>query len=649
MPARHVSPAEPPALDRGTADQPGQASKTRSAPGWAVWLGGVIVALVCGLPLFFGLDRTDLQNDEAIYSYAVDRMVEGVGWITPRASPTDTAFLEKPPLKMWMVAVPISLGLLPHDEHGMRFIDALLGGIALLYVYVIGVRLGGPWCGGIAAFVLFLFPPLIFEHGFRSNNMESTLVLSQTAGAWHFARWLDPDARARSRGHAYAAALYFVLGFMTKFVAALFLPFVCVVAAATWRPAWTRLLTGWREWGGAALVAVVAIVPWFAYQTWQTGAGVWQVMLGEHVYTRFTGALDPSHLEPWSFYFEETWRHLTRAGTAWVVVAGLVALIAGAWRSAALLPRLLVVWALVPPVLLSFGTSKLYHYLYPFLPPLGLAAGYLAGIWIAAFSRHVLPLVRRRLPGPLDRRASSAAAAARTAAAILSMCAFVLAGWTIVGGSTHLEVAGATIFRNSSVARPLIVAALLAWIAGYPRVMVQAVALLPFAALLPLTSYDELVAHTQQNRHPLRAIRDCGLQLQASGAPVAPGFYNAASREVYHSYFYYLRHLGARLDAISPDPAELHKRVAAPGAQTPVLLSQADYNRWAFEEITTSAPGGGPQAPSARAAGITAGDGIIVLLPGPYQACVQPAVDAGGRQATTRGGRWSSSAPIAAS
>jgi len=47
-------------------------------------------------------------------------------------------------------------------------------------------------------------------------------------------------------------------------------------------------------------------------------------------------------------------------------------------------------WLVLPVTLLSLGTSKLYHYAYPYLPPLALAAGYgvsvLAGFAWSAMS-----------------------------------------------------------------------------------------------------------------------------------------------------------------------------------------------------------------------------------------------------------------------
>ena len=98
------------------------------------WLA-LVIAAFC-LPLFIGLGRTDLENDEAIYSFAVDEILEAATGCNPRRSPHDDAvFLEKPPLKFWIVAAPIRLGLLPHDEFGLRFWDALFGALAFLYVF----------------------------------------------------------------------------------------------------------------------------------------------------------------------------------------------------------------------------------------------------------------------------------------------------------------------------------------------------------------------------------------------------------------------------------------------------------------------------------------------------------------------------------
>jgi 4-amino-4-deoxy-L-arabinose transferase-like glycosyltransferase len=254
-------------FDTHPAWRPGGAS-TRKALGVAAF--ALVVGLFCA-PLFVNLGEPEARSDEPIYFYAVERILDTGDWLTPRLIPNDWPFLEKPPLKFWLVAGGVHAGLLARDEAGMRWFDALLGAAGFLYVYVLGRRLAGPVCGVTAVFVLFTLDPLLFEHGLRSNNMEAPLFLCYCGGVYHFSRWVEGGAR-RARGHAVAVAAYFVLGFMTKFVAAVFLPVVCVAALA-WRPGgWARMRSGWRDWVIPALMTAGLVLPWFVYQHVREGA-----------------------------------------------------------------------------------------------------------------------------------------------------------------------------------------------------------------------------------------------------------------------------------------------------------------------------------------------------------------------------------------
>ena len=229
------------------------------------WLA-VIIA-VFALPLFIGLGRTDMENDEAIYSYAVDGILATGDWLNPPLSPFDGhTFLEKPPLKFWIVAAPIKLGLLPHNELGMRVWDVVCGGVAFLYVFALGRRLAGPLCGLIAVFGLFIYDPLLFEHGLRNNNMEAPLVLAYVGGVYHYIAWASPDRQTRRVAHAAAVTAYFFLGFMTKFVAALFLPILLGAATVLHWSVLRKALSEWRMWIAMAAAFLAAALPWFAYE-----------------------------------------------------------------------------------------------------------------------------------------------------------------------------------------------------------------------------------------------------------------------------------------------------------------------------------------------------------------------------------------------
>lgn len=207
-------------------------SAVSASPGYR--LGLLIVLLAFCLPLFVGLGSSDLRGDEAIYSFGVDRALETGSWAIPRSSPHEEApFLEKPPLKIWLVTAGIAVGLLPHDKFGLRFWDAVAGSLVFVYVFLLGCRLAGPACGLTAACVLFADVDL-FTDALRRNNTDSLLILSLCAGIYHYLRWLDlargaatsPSTAGRARRHAAAVAVLFAVGFMTKFVAAIFLPMI---------------------------------------------------------------------------------------------------------------------------------------------------------------------------------------------------------------------------------------------------------------------------------------------------------------------------------------------------------------------------------------------------------------------------------------
>src|SRR6185436_8454504 len=91
---------------------------------------------------------------------------------------------------------------LPHDEFGLRFWDAVFGGVSFLYVFLIGSLLAGPVCGGVAVLLLFVHGPLLFQHGLRTNNMEAALLLSYCGGIYHFLA----SACGRSEGPEGSAA-----------------------------------------------------------------------------------------------------------------------------------------------------------------------------------------------------------------------------------------------------------------------------------------------------------------------------------------------------------------------------------------------------------------------------------------------------------
>ncbi len=581
-------------------------------------LAGVVLFAV---PLFIGLDRWDMRNDEAIYSYAVERILDTGDWLTPRYIPTDYAFREKPPLKMWLVAGLMKTGLVPRDELGMRVLDAVIGTVIFAYVFAFGVRLAGPVAGAVAVLILATFAPLLFDHGLRSNNMDGALTLAYVGGLWHALRWADVGG---SR-HKWLATGYFVLGFMTKYVAVLFLPMIAV-CAWIWRLGGIKVISnGWRQWMVPAVVVLALVSPWFIYQSMTQGWPFWDDLLLGQVYERFTTGVDPTHLEPWHFYITATWRQLGYAGSSLLVAAGVGLLGWRAFARADNTARLLVLWWTVPVALLSISSSKLIHYAFPFLPPVALAGGLAAAAFLAMADRSGAWLANRaRRPARtaigafLDRHRRPIGAAA--------IVALALAVWTLIVGPVNLHVGDTRILRSSSVIRPAVVGALLLVAAGGSRWAVRGTAVALLLAALPLAAYPRQLTTARSVDRPLGALAACLITESAGGA--LPGTFVEHSEGLPHPFYYYLRHAGP-WQTEGDVSVEIERRILAGSPPSLVLLQRPTWEAARAEAL--SRPAGESLTPLFDA-GLYVPNDRVLVVPARYWKCLAAAVDAGGRQ-----------------
>ena len=600
------------------------------------WLPVAAVAILFCAPLFVGLGLNDQENDEAIYSYAAQSLVETGDWLNPRLAPSaDLVFLEKPPLKFWIVALPIRLGLLPDNDFGLRFWDAAFGAAAFLYVFAIGRRMAGWFCGVAAALILYSFDSLIFTHGLRGNNMEAPLVLAYAGAAYHFLRWAGAQTPAASRTHALVVGLYFLLGFMTKFVASFFLPMVLLGSTLELTAVRAKAVREWRTWGLSTLVVAALAAPWFVYQMWRPDSGLWTIMLGEHVYERFSGWLDPAHLRPWSYYFTDVLQQMREAGTWWLVIAGGLLIHARVIRERWAEGTVALYWFWVPFALMSIGTSKLRHYTYPFLPPLALAGGYLAALaldaavaiaagrapeWLGRvfrvpgigrpgrWVRSVAGRVHERWPS-WPPTATRVARAAMLGAAAVSIGLAALA----LAFPHRLRIGGVLLARDPSVWKPGLAALGFGLLAGRGTLVARIAVPLLLFTLLPLGPYRATLARLNASTHPLQSARACIQSVQgserAAGRPVAGVEAYLPAGAYQHRYFFYFRRLGWNSRTELPDD-ELLRMLDTPGEQRPVLLPLRRFAavREAHDARGTTRP-------------LLQLDDVVLLLPGPYSKC----------------------------
>jgi 4-amino-4-deoxy-L-arabinose transferase-like glycosyltransferase len=516
------------------------------------------------------------------------------------------------------VAAPIRAGLLPHNEFGLRFWDALFGSVAFLYVFAIGSLLAGPICGAMAVLMLFVHWPLLIDHGLRTNNMEGSLFLCYCGGVYHLLGWARTTTTRRI-WHALAAGLYFVLGFMTKFVAALFLPAVLGLAVLMFRSTRARLAADWRLWAFVAGLAVALIGPWFVYAQVQFGALLWHIMLAEHVFVRFTTALSQTHVHPWSYYFIRMAEEFSRSGLAWLVPLGLVVLLVQTVRRRWFEGAVVFLWATVPIALISVGSSKLYHYAYPFLPPLAIAAGYVVALaWMLA-----PVLVRKILAGAEDLIARFAppvgALASRrwiwTSGTVVIWLATFMIVAALAFGQVKVGIGRTVLFKSSRMLRPLAVIILAGVLTRRSARVAPLVVGLTIAWWMPVPVYEDTVRELLVQRHPLRDVSECIRRVEANvGAGTPPGLYVDTDSSMWHPIYYYFRRIQPWTRQETPSPERLERELHDTTSMRPSLVQELRYRDY-MHGPTAVRPNQGISPPLVSLLEYE------LLLPGPYGVC----------------------------
>ncbi|HXG35103.1 MAG TPA: glycosyltransferase family 39 protein [Bryobacteraceae bacterium] len=202
-----------------------------------------------------------MDDVDAVQAQIARTMLESGDWVTARLN--GVAYLEKPPLKYWMIAVSFMIfGV--HD-----WAARLPIGLAAVALAWLTVRFGRWAFGAQAGFYaglalatcvgLFLFTRVLFP--------DVLLALAVTATLWGAARALEPD-EPRPRRWAWLAAASTGAGILLKGLIAVVAPagallaYLLVTGRLLDREAWRRLHLG----SGAAIALTIA-APWHVLAT----------------------------------------------------------------------------------------------------------------------------------------------------------------------------------------------------------------------------------------------------------------------------------------------------------------------------------------------------------------------------------------------
>ena len=270
---------------------------------------------------------------------------------------------------------------------------------------------------------------------------------------------------------------------------------------------------------------------------------------------------------------------------------------------------MIVLWFLLPIVFMSLGTSKLYHYAYPFLPPVAIAGGYavarlLEGLW--RISDRLAGVLSSARPGWSNR------SAVRGVASAFGLLALIIAIATELFGRVRIAIGDTVLLRNDSVVRPALLW-LGAWIVGAPKYLLQSI--LPVAVLVMALPGDEYRSILQRSKTIDRPVHDVAACLSTVARERAqwrklPGVLveEAASS---HRYSYYLHDLGPWNSHVSVSDESIATHLYTQTSYAPVLLTQGRVGR--FQTAM--------RAERETRVGAFEHDGTVLLLPGPYAVC----------------------------
>ncbi|MBI3181379.1 MAG: glycosyltransferase family 39 protein [Myxococcales bacterium] len=497
--------------------------------GWLLILAGVV-------PLLAGLGNELQEPDPAQYAEVARRMLVSGDFV--HLSDNFGAFLNKPPLTMWLIAA--SVWLLGASSVAVRLPSLLAGLVTLFAVSRIGRSLWDEHTGrtasgllaGSLAFQLMIADPKV--------DMMLTAMIS-------LAVWLALEARRRpwAMWLAWGAG---ALGVLSKGPLGLCAPIAAVLPEAVrrrWGSSGGEAAGGFfsrlavlRPLSGPLLAAAVA-APWYWAVYEEHGIGGPRFLLWEQSFGRITqqGEYRDSST-PLFFVHTALWAFLPFAP----VLAYQIGRRAWALARSRALPhdesRVVWWWMLVPLSALSLSSYKLPQYLFWLAPPAALIAA---------------------------RGIAEAPARARVVLEWILLAAGLLGTLACVGVMLWIFPAGsalATAGWSAALAALFLGGALVAWKLDAP---IRTAALCALA-VLPLNAFFELHLHPSLTRHqPGREIGEVVRREDPHGKvlpfAITAGMNSAA--------FY------AERPVVEVGPEDL-SRIAARG-EARVAVTQADH------------------------------------------------------------------------
>lgn len=298
-----------------------------------------------------------LERDEGEYAYMGQLLLGGV-----------------PPYKIaanmkWpgtYISYALGMAVFGQTAEGIHYFLLVVNLATILFMFLLGRRIGGSLCGFVAAtvFGIFTLNPYLSGHAAHASNF---VVLAAVVGMWLFER-----ARARARRPAYfAAGVAMGIAALMKQPGLYFAVMggILTVGLTPWRDGWMNAL------GRGVAYSAGVLAPLVLTAIWLMASGVWEQFWFWTVQYAVTYG---------SHYNSATAFHIMRTALVnklllWnelLILLAFAGFLAPYW-TARFAERKLFVWVLVFCSFMALSVGSMYrgHYFHLVAPALGLLAG----------------------------------------------------------------------------------------------------------------------------------------------------------------------------------------------------------------------------------------------------------------------------------
>jgi hypothetical protein len=329
--------------------------------------------------------------------------------------------------------------------------------------------------------------------------------------------------------------------------------------------------------------------------------------------------LNQAHVHPWHYYLGMMAEGFSRSGLQWLIPIGMLVLVVQTLRRRWFEGAVVVLWGTVPLALISAGSSKLYHYAYPFLPPLTIAAGYLvalilmlAPVLLRKILEHGEDLVSRLVPR-LDKLGRQPVI--RGIGTGVIWLAAGLAVGALLFGVVRVGAGNLQLFKSSGIIRPLAAIVMAGVLIRRSALVAPLIVALTVLWWMPVSVYESTIRQLRVEKHPLRDASECLRQVEARREGSGPaGLYVDTDSSMWHPIYYYFRRVRPWTRQATPAPEILDRNLHDAAALRPSLV-QEDRYRGYLHGAEASRFSGGPSPP------MISMFEYVLLLPGPYSSC----------------------------